>query len=128
MKGLSVLIGVPTLLWLVLLGPGLMLWGEPALLQSGVALALALVPAAATMIVVQRMGDSTENRMLAGLGSSGVRMAAVLGIGFLLFRTMPETFPLTFLYWLTLFYLTALAIEVSLLVRHGPDQAKTPEA
>jgi hypothetical protein len=128
MKGFAVLIGVPTLLWLVLLGPALMIWGEPVLLQSGVALALALVPAVATMIAVQRFGDSPENRMLAGLGSSGIRMAVVLGIGFLFFRTMPETFPLPFLYWLTLFYLTALAIEVSLLVRPGSDQAKKPEA
>ena len=128
MKALAVLIAIPTLLWLALLGPALMIWGEPAFLQSGTALALCLVPAVATMIVMQRFGNSPENRLLAGLGSSGIRMAAVLGIGFLLFRTMPETFPLPFLYWLTLFYLVALAIEVSLLVRPTGTQAKNPEA
>jgi hypothetical protein len=128
MKALAVLIAIPTLLWLALLGPAMMIWGEPALLQSAVALALCLVPAAATLVVVQRIGKAPEDRMLAGLGSSGVRMALVLGIGFLLFRAAPETFPVTFLYWLTLFYLVALAIEVSLLVRPTSTQAKNPEA
>ena len=128
MKALAVLIAIPTLLWLALLGPAFMLWGEPALVQSAVALGLCLVPAAATLIAVQRFGKAPEDRLLMGLGSTGVRMALVLGIGFLLFRTAPETFPVTFLYWLTLFYLVALAIEVSLLVRPAPNQANNPEA
>ena len=128
MKSIAVLVAIPTLLWLALLGPALILWGESALVQSAVALCLCLVPAVATLVVVQRIGSTSENRMLAGLGSSGIRMALVLGIGFLLFRTAPETFPVTFLYWLTLFYLVALAIEVSLLVRPTSTQAKNPEA
>jgi hypothetical protein len=128
MKGLALLIGVPALLWLILLGPAWMLWGAAAFLQSGVALAICLVPAVATLIAIERFGNSPESRFLVGFGSTGIRMAAVLGIGFLFFRTMPETFPLPFLYWLTLFYLTALAIEVSLLVRPAPNQAKNPEA
>jgi hypothetical protein len=128
MKSLAVLIAIPTLLWLALLGPALMIWGEPAFVQSVAALGLCLVPAVATLIMVQRLGKTPEDRMLAGLGSSGIRMAFVLGIGFLLFRAVPETFPVTFLYWLALFYLVALAIEVSLLVRPAGTQAKNPEA
>jgi hypothetical protein len=128
MKDLAVLIGVPTLLWVALIGPAYLVWGEAALVQSAVALGLCLVPAVATLLLVQRFGRAHEDRLMIGLGGSGIRMAVVLGIGFLLFRTAPETFPLTFLYWLTLFYMVALAIEVSLLVRPARDQAKNPEA
>jgi hypothetical protein len=66
--------------------------------------------------------------LLAGLGGSGIRMAIVLGIGFLLFQQMPDRFPLAFLYWLLIFYLSVLALEVTLLVRQAQTSTKPPEA
>lgn len=128
MKNLLILTGLPLLLWAALLYPGWLLLGDDALLHSGVALALCLVPALATMAFSQRKGLSAEGRMLAGLGSSGIRMGFVLGVGFLLFRQLPDRFPLAFLYWLLIFYLTVLGLEVGLLVRQARTATKIPEA
>jgi len=128
MKNLLILTGLPLLLWAVLLYPGWLLFGDPVVLHSGVALALCLLPALATMAFAQRRGLTPEGRMLAGLGSSGVRMGIALGIGFLLFRQMPDRFPLPFLYWLLIFYLTILGLEVGLLVRQARTVTELPEA
>lgn len=119
MKSLAILIGVPVVLWGVFLYPGYLVWGPDVLLHSGVALALCLVPAVATFVATNRLTSSTDQRMLASLGSSGLRMAFVLGIGLLLHTKVNDRFPTVFLYWLVLFYLVILGLEVGLLVRQS---------
>jgi hypothetical protein len=107
-------------LWLVLLAPAWWWYGELALIQSGVALALSLVPAVATLIWADRVWkNSPEMQLLAALGGSGVRMAIVLGVGACLYFQYPETFSAAFLVWLLIFYLVFLALEMTLLLRPG---------
>jgi hypothetical protein len=120
MKRVLVLAGVGVGLWLVLLAPAWWWYGELALLQSGVALALSLVPAVATLIWADRVWkNSPEMQLLAALGGSGVRMAIVLGVGAFLYFQYPETFSAAFLVWLLVFYMVFLALEMALLLRPG---------
>lgn len=122
MKSLAILIGVPLALWLALLYPSWLVWGDDAILQSGVALALCLAPAIATYLATARFTTTTDQRMLASLGSTGLRMIFVLGIGMLLHAKMGERFPAVFMYWLALFYLLILGLEVWLLVRQSSTE------
>ena len=104
-------------MWGALLYPSWLLWGEDALLQSGVALALCLVPAVATFVAIRQLTMTAATRLLATLGATGIRMGIVLGLGLLLHTQRPETFSAGFLYWLLVFYLVILGLEVGLLVR-----------
>jgi len=128
MKNLAILVGAPLFLWGVLLYPGWLLWGDEVFLHSGVALGLCLVPAVVTYVMIQRFTATPDARLLATLGGSGIRMGVSLGVGLLLHTKMAEAFPAVFLYWLLVFYLVILALEVGLLVRQppvGPDSAST---
>ena len=128
MRNLAILVGVPLVLWGVLLYPGWWLSGDDVFLQSGVALALCLVPAVVTYVMIQKFAATPDARLLATLGGSGVRMAVSLGVGLILHVNMPKAFPAVFLYWLLVFYLVILALEVGLLVRQppaGPGSAST---
>ncbi len=120
MRNLAILVGVPIGLWGGLLYPGWLLWGDEAFRHSGIALALSLVPAVVTYLAIQRFTKTADERLLATLGSSGVRMGVSLGIGLLLHVKMAEEFPAVFLYWLLVFYLVILGLEVGLLVRQPP--------
>jgi hypothetical protein len=100
------------------LGVGYSVWGESALVQGGVAFALAFVPAAGTLAwVVWSYRHEPEMRLMAGLGGSGVRMMVALGGGYFLTNTYPETFGFEFYSWLTLFYLVLLFFEMAILVQ-----------
>ena len=128
MKNLAILIGVPVALWGVLLYPGLFLDGDDAIRHSGVALALCLVPAVATLVATQRFATTPDARTMATLGSSAVRMGVVLGVGMVLHSKWPEAYPNAFLYWLAAFYLVILGLEVGLLVRQPPGDGGQPDA
>ena len=121
MTNLAILVGVPLALWGALLYPGWLLWGDAALLHSGVSLALCLVPAVITFAMIRRFATTPDERLMATLGGSGVRMGASLGIGLLLHVKMADAFPAVFLYWLLVFYLVILGLEVGLLVRQPPS-------
>jgi len=121
MKNLAILIGVPIVLWGVLIFPGIGLWGNDALRHSGVALVLCLGPAVATFLVIGRFTRTPDERLLATLASTGVRMGVCLGLGWVLHATLPEMFPAVFLYWLAVFYLVILFLEVWLLVKDPPS-------
>jgi hypothetical protein len=120
MKNLAILVGAPLVLWGALLYPAWLLWGDEAILHSGVALALCLAPAVATFVAIQRFATTPDARLMATLGASGVRMGVSLGVGLFLHLRMEETFPVIFLYWLAVFYLVILGLEVGLLVRQPP--------
>jgi hypothetical protein len=117
MKNLAILIGAPVALWGAVLYPSWLLWGEGAIVHSGVALALCLVPAVATFVAIRQLTMTADTRLLATLGATGIRMGIVLGLGLLLHTQLPETFSAGFLYWLLVFYLVILGLEVGLLVR-----------
>lgn len=105
-------------LWVVALYPGLLLGGELAMLQSGVALLLCLLTSTGTFWWAMRAGNTPEKQLLATLGGSGVRMLAVLGAGLILRLAWPEEFNDYFWIWIAVFYLFLLAMETMLLVRN----------
>jgi hypothetical protein len=84
------------------------------------ALVLCLVPAVATFLWTSwGMKQSPEQQLTAALGGTGVRLFVVLGIGLLLTTTVPylEQHLEAFWLWVLGCYLTALALEIFLLVR-----------
>jgi hypothetical protein len=124
-RRLGFLVAGSLLLWLAVVYPARQLGGDEAVFLSAVALALCLVPAAATMAWALRAGTSPESQLLMILGGTGVRMGIVLGGGLLLTRLFPDYFPAAFWIWLVVFYLFTLALEMTLLVRGSkPSEPK----
>lgn len=106
--------------WLVLLAPVWWWLGENAVLQSSVALAICLIPALATMLWANHVGQhAPDMQLLAALGGSGIRLGATLGVGTILYFQYPETFTAAFWGWVGLFYLVLLGLEVFLILRAG---------
>ena len=110
---------------------GLAYWlrDQEALIPGGAAFALTFVPAVAALAwVLCSFRSSLETQLLASLGSSGLRMAIALGGGFLLTQGNPQTFDVTFWFWLVLFYLSLLAFEITLIVWRQPTLNGSPQA
>jgi hypothetical protein len=115
---LGLLIGGTVALWAVLVYPASRLLGSEALIHSLAAMLLCLIPAVATMAFALRAFQrSSEEQLLAVLGGTGLRMAVVLGLGFLAFTFVPELHADAFWIWLIVFYLATLGLEMTLLVR-----------
>ena len=109
------------------LGIGYAIAGDDSLLQGGVAFALTFVPAALTLAWVVLSGRAEPNQqLLASLAGAGIRMAVVLGGGIWLTRSMSQLFDDAFWYWLVLFYLVFLGLEIALLVRQQPRLDDSP--
>lgn len=123
MKPLGLLIGGSLLLWGVLLYPGWRLQGDEALLQSSVALALCLIPAVATYVwAVVSFKGAPETQALAVFGGSGIRMFLVLGVSYVLTNWYGQWFSSDFWFWVLIFYLAVLGLEVWMLVRMNKPQ------
>ena len=121
MKSLVLFLLGALLFGAVALGIGYAVAGDDSLLQGGIAFLLTFVPAALTLAWVVFSGRAEPNQqLLASLAGSGIRMAVVLGGGIGLTRSMPPLFDDTFWYWLVLFYLVFLGLEIALLVRQQP--------
>jgi hypothetical protein len=92
--------------------------GDEAMVFSGTAALLCLVPTAATLVWAERAG---RNSPLIVLGGTGVRMGAALagglalGIGVPYFQDRPA-----FWIWLVVMYLFTLAFDVLLLAGGRP--------
>jgi hypothetical protein len=101
------------------------LWaGETAWLLSAVAMGLCLLPAAATLVWMNRTAsvDPTQ-QVYAWLGGTGIRLFFVGAAGVVLTRGIPDIFDTDFLIWLLVFYLFTLALEVGLVLpRQGKDK------
>jgi hypothetical protein len=94
---------------------------EEASLFSTVGYLLCLVPAVATLVWAGRSVQRTpEQHLLLVLGSTGVRLFFVLGVGLALFLSVPEFHRPAFWIWVGLFYLFTLALEVTLVVSAQP--------
>jgi hypothetical protein len=129
MKSLLLFVCGGLLFGAIALGIGYWLGDQDTLVQGGVAFALTLVPAAATLAwVVFTYRSAPEMRLLASLGGSGVRMAIALGGGFLLTNMQPQSFDTPFWCWLVLFYLALLGFEITLLVRQQAKLNGSPQA
>src|SRR6266446_3931801 len=117
MKQVGALILGSLAFWAVIVVPARALVGVDAIVQSLAALALALVPAVATLAwATWAYRNSPEMQLLAVLGGSAVRMAVALGGAWVLVRTYPFVFDETLWILLVLCYLWVLGLEVTLLV------------
>jgi hypothetical protein len=94
---------------------------QETLLEGGVAFALAFVPSAGTLAwVVFSHRSAPEMQLVAALSGSGIRMIVAFGGGFLLTLALPQSFDTLFWYWLVLFYLVLLGLEIAILVWQQP--------
>jgi hypothetical protein len=131
MHRLLLLLGGVLAFWVLLAVPARWLGGgDRAVVYSGTAALLCLIPAAGTLLLTERLGRGRPNqRLLMHLGSTGIRMFFVLMAGCGLFLGVPffrEQFG--FLIWLAVFYLFTLALEVVLLLAGQPaEQRPSPE-
>jgi hypothetical protein len=116
-RSIELLIGGAIAIWLLLLYPAYRLGGEAAILFSTVALLLCLAPTVLTMLWTRwATAQSPEQQLVAVLGGTGVRMGLVLAVGLALYRWSPSFSHVRFLFWLLVFYLLTLALEITLLI------------
>ncbi len=116
-RSIEVLVGGALAVWLLVLYPARELGGEHAVLFTTVSLLLCLVPTIATMVWTRwATQQSAEQQMVAVLGGTGVRMGVVLASGLILYRWVPAFAHVSFLFWLLVFYVVTLALEVTLLI------------
>jgi len=121
MKSLVLFISGALLFGAVSLGIGYWFSDQDTLVQGGVAFTLAFVPAAGTLAwVVFSYRASPHMQLMAALSGSGIRMVVAFGGGFLLTLALPQSFDTLFWYWLVLFYLVLLGLEITVLVWQQP--------
>jgi hypothetical protein len=129
MKRVGILIACTFLLWGAVAYPAWLLGGEETFVYSLVALALCLIPAAATLIWAEwSTRQSPESQPVMILAGTGVRMGLVLGVALLLYTQTAYFQQRTFWFCLLLFYLFTLALEVTLAVkgRVAAEQRQDP--
>lgn len=114
--------------WVVLGIPARNLLGDEALLHSGVATLLGLVPGVLTLVWAGwAYGHNPQQQLLAVVGATGVRMFGVLLAALALYMSVEAFHRPAFLLWVAAAYCFLLAVEVVLLVRSraAREQAKT---
>jgi hypothetical protein len=117
-RNVALLIGGVVALWAVSALPARALWGDEALVLSGIAALICLVPGVLTLVWCQKsIGGPPEQRLLAVMGGTMTRMFVVVAAGFLLYYAVPALHEPAFLIWVVVFYLVTLAIEVTLVVK-----------
>jgi hypothetical protein len=118
MMRLLVLVGGSAALWLLLGLPARHLGGgDDALKYAGVAALLCSVPMAATLVVTTRLASRKPQMLAIGvLGATGLRMFVVLAGALVLAAVDPFFGRPVFWFWLVVFYLATLALDVGLLV------------
>jgi predicted tellurium resistance membrane protein TerC len=115
---LAWLLGSTLAAWAVAAYPAYRLGGDSALVFSTVAMAVCLLPAAATFLLARlAFHRSPEQQLLLILGGSGIRMAVVL-VTVLVLNFGTEYFQSpAFAVWVLVFYLWTLTLEVTLLLQ-----------
>ena len=126
MRSLGFLVGGTALFWLLVVVPARFLWGDSAVLFSGVAALLCLIPTALTLVWSQRsFRGLPEHQLLAVMGGTGLRMVFVIAVGMALFFSLPAFYYIRFWLWVIAFYLVTLTLEMGILV-YGPAAAGRP--
>jgi hypothetical protein len=120
-RTLALLIGGTAAFWLAAAFPAYLLWGGDALLFSGVAAGLCLVPMTLTLAWGSKaLRGAPEQALLAVMGGTGLRLVFVVGIAMALYLSLPEFHSRAFWLWVIVFYLVTLTLEMALLLtRHG---------
>jgi hypothetical protein len=109
--------------WLLVTLPARRLGGgDLAVLYTGTALAICLVPTLATLVWAQwAWHRSPQHQLAAVMGGMGLRMAFVLVLGWTLYQFVPYyQEQLAFWIWLLVFYLFTLALDMTLLLAGRP--------
>lgn len=109
--------------WLLVVLPARRLGGgNLAVLHSGTALAVCLLPGLATLAWAQwAWRRSPEQQLAAVMGGTGLRMAFILAVGWTLYQWVPYyQEQLAFWVWLLVFYLFTLALDLTLLLTNSP--------
>ncbi len=121
---LLVLIGLTLAVWIVAALPARWLGGgDLALLYSGTAVLLCLVPGVVTLLWTGWAPPQPELQLTATLASTSIRLFLVLGITFLLLVTVePYRGSIAFGIWVLVFYLFTLALETLLVLAGRPTQ------
>ena len=125
-KRVLILVGGVAALWLLLALPARHLGGgDDAVLQSGLAALLCLVPATAVMVWAHwAFRQNVEQQTYVVLGGGALRMGFVLGVALVLTQVVGLfKDPTAFFVWLGVFYLATLALEIGLLVTARPKQS-----
>jgi hypothetical protein len=106
-----------------------LLWGDSALLFSGVACLLCLLPGVATLYwCLKTSRTAPQQVVLAVMGGMGLRILFVLGVGMVLFQTIPDLHYQRFWVWILVFYVYTLMLEVGLVLRQqgGAKRSENP--
>jgi hypothetical protein len=104
--------------------------GNAAVVLSGTALLLCIVPMAGTLAWTDwALRQGPERQMVAVLGGTGLRMFVVLAGGWLLHSTVPyyQQHP-GFWMWLVVCYLFALTLDMILILAGRPVSKVEPDA
>jgi hypothetical protein len=97
----------------------------PIPLFSLVAAGVCLIPSTLTLLWADRIGSrQAESQLLIILGGTAVRMALVLGVGLLLFYSVPFFERMSFGIVLLIFYLFTLSLEIAIVVSGPMSQEK----
>ena len=111
--------------WAVAAYPALRFGGTPAFVYTLVALGLCAAPTAVVAWWAGRAGDRTAGeRLLLMLGGTGLRMGLVLGVGLVLYLTVPYFQQPSFWLWLLAFYLYLLGLEIYLILSEQREAAR----
>lgn len=102
--------------------------GEAAVVYSGTALLLCVVPMAGTLAWTSwSLRQGPEQQMAAVLGGTGLRMFLVLGAGWLVYSSFPyyQQQP-GFYIWLVVCYVFTLALDIGLILTSRPEMKDAP--
>jgi hypothetical protein len=129
---LLLLLGGSIAFWLLVALPARHLGGgDAAVVFSGTAILLCLVPMAVTLLWGEyALKRSPDQQLILVLGGTGLRMALVLVGGWTLYQWVPYYHGHeSFLLWLVVAYLFTLALDMTLLLagRPGEGHDTSPE-
>jgi hypothetical protein len=119
MRSVLLLIAGSLAFWLFVALPARMLGGgDGAIIFSGTALLICLVPAVGTLLWASRgLQKHPEQQLMMILGGTGLRVFFVLGVALLISLAVPYYQGQTsFWIWLLVFYLITLALEMGLML------------
>lgn len=121
-RRLLVLIGLTLAFWVLVALPARWLCGgDQAVLYSGTACLICLVPGILTLVGTRLAPPQPEQQLTLVLASTTLRMFFVLGVSFLLLVLVePYRGSVAFAIWVLVFYLFTLALETILLLAVRP--------
>ncbi len=120
---LLLFVGATLAFWLLVALPARWLGGgNVAVLHSGTAALLCLVPGLLALFWAGLAGKQPGQQLTIALGSTSLRLFLVLGVTFLLEGMVPVyRGSVAFWVWVLVFYLFTLTVETGLLLAGKPD-------